>query len=61
MKKKKEDYPPQKEIIVSPLRCIMPGSRSKRWRVKVKGNQKRNYRWLRKNKHLITEQKDEEI
>jgi hypothetical protein len=40
----------------------MPFTRSKRWMTKVKGNQKRNYRWLRKNKHLIIqEQKDEEI
>tara|TARA_Y100001938_G_scaffold151024_1_gene245263 strand:- start:4140 stop:4352 length:213 start_codon:yes stop_codon:yes gene_type:complete len=56
-----KDYTPQKEKFVSCVRSIMPGSRSKRWHVKVKGNMKRNYRGLRKNKHLIKEQINEEL
>ena len=56
-----KDYTPQKEKFVSRVRSIMPGSRSKRWHVKVKGNMKRDYRSLRKNKHLIKEQINEEL
>lgn len=56
-----EDYTLQKEKFVSPVKSIMPGSRSKRWSVKVKGNMKRDYRSLRKNKHLIKEQINEEL
>jgi len=59
--KSAKDYTPQKEKFVSLVRSIMPGSRSKRWHVKVKGNMKRNYRSLRKNKHLIKEQINEEL
>jgi len=59
--KSAKDCTPQKEKFVSPVRSIMPGSRNKRWSVKVKGNLKRNYRSLRKNKHLIKEQINEEI
>jgi len=57
--KSAKDYTLQKEKFVSPAKSIMPGSRSKRWSVKVKGNMKRDYRSLRKNKHLIKEQIDE--
>ena len=56
-----KDYTLQKEKFVSPAKSIMPGSRSKRWSVKVKGNMKRDYRSLRKNKHLIKEQVNEEL
>ena len=42
-------------------KSIMPFTRSKRWQVKVKGNKKRNHRWLRKNKTLVQEQENEEI
>ena len=56
-----KDYTLQKEKFVSPVKSIMPGSRSKRWSVKVKGNMKRNYRSLHKNKHLIKEQINEEL
>ena len=56
-----KDYTLRKEKFVSPVKSIMPGSRSKRWSVKVKGNMKRDYRSLRKNKHLIKEQINEEL
>lgn len=56
-----KDYTLQKEKFVSPAKSIMPFTRSKRWSVKVKGNKKRNYRGLRKNKHLIKEQINEEV
>lgn len=56
-----KDYTLQKEKYVYPAKSIMPFTRSKRWSVKVKGNKKRNYRGLRKNKHLIKEQINEEV
>lgn len=56
-----KDYTLQKEKFVSPAKSILPFTRNKRWSVKVKGNLKRNYRSLRKNKHLIKEQINEEL